>query len=363
MARNPAAQFLTWLYTRLLRLYPPRFREKFGPEMLEVFQQAAAEQARTGAWPLVKFVLGEIGGLLPAVISLRRWKGGGVMDQKVNNPLPAPEAALPPREVVLGVLPLVLLGLSTIIESLPDYGRMPVVVVLSLYILPYLAVIAGLWRGWQMGFPRWFYPYPLYAVLFAIYFLLGVSVGAGVLSMLTWLILVPLGVVLFLALRSGKSPVKAVDQVFAAIWKDWTLLVYALYGLLPLLIPIMQDETGRDYRFPTTALAVAIMLAGAITYVAAAKPWLRTISVLGGLFLSMLTASVGATLYWSTHDINITTNERTFLGGPTPWRDILAQSVPGTTIFTLGLLALPALVGFLHWLSRARRSGSSGAGA
>lgn len=364
MKSNPFVQFLIRFYGWLLWLYPPRFRDEFGPEMLDVFHQAAEEASKMGTFSLVKLMLGELSGLLPALLSLRKWKGDEVMDQKAEKLLQTPVPRLPTREIILGVLPLIVLGLGTMISNMPITVRLSDTLTYSIYILPYLVVMAGLLWGWLKGFPRWVYPYPVYGVFFALYFSLSAQPSYKMwgLDLWDWLPFVPMGIVILLALRFGKSPLEAVVKMIEAVWKDWTLLVYGLYGLLPLIIPIFQDETERSYRFPVTAAAISLMLVCGILYVGITKPWLRTTFLLGGLFLSLLTASVGSGLYWKTHEINIITNERHLIGGPVPWGDILSQSILGTVVFTLILLLLPGLVGILHWLINTRRSGSSGAG-
>lgn len=287
------------------------------------------------------------------------------MAGKPEKTLPAREPGLPAREIFLGLLPLILAGLAVIVNSTPFIIQMPEGWLVLVFLLPYPAIIAGCWWGWQKGFPRWADPYPVYALFHLIYFSLAVSfnVGWAAVSLFSFLVLAPVGGLIILARRSGKSLVKAVDAALGAVWQDWTRLVFAFYGFLPLIIPIFQDETGRTYRFPVTVIAIGAMLVCAVLYVATTKSWLRAILAPGGLFLSMWVAAAGSRLYWATHDINIVTNERTLVDTPVPWRNILTQSMQSTALFTLGLLALPALVGFLHWLSRSRRSGSSGAGA
>ena len=365
MKSNPYVQFLVRLYGWLLRLYPPRFQDEFGPEMLGVFHQAAEEASKKGNFALVRRMPGELSGLLLALFSLRKWKGDGRMDQKDEKLLHTPAPRLPAGEIILGMLPLIVLGLGVILSSMPTEIRWPAAVTYIVYFLPYMVVMAGCLWGWLKGFPRWVYPYLVYGVFFALYFSLSgqPTYKVWVFDLWDWIPFAPVGMVILLALRFGKSPLQAAAKMVESVWKDWTLLGYGLYGLLPILIPILEDETDRSYRFPVTAAAITLMLVCAVLYVGTTKPWLRTTSLLGGLFLSLLTASAGAELYWKTHDINIITNERRFIGGPVPWGDILPQSILLSVGFTLILLLLPLLVGLLHWLIDARRSRSSGAGA
>ena len=69
MKSNPYVQFLIRFYGRLLWLYPSRFRDKFGPEMLKVFHQATEEASKTGIFSLVRLILL----LLPFLVGILHW--------------------------------------------------------------------------------------------------------------------------------------------------------------------------------------------------------------------------------------------------------------------------------------------------
>ncbi|HUA18036.1 MAG TPA: hypothetical protein VMB25_04770 [Bryobacteraceae bacterium] len=61
-------------YRFLLHLYPRKFRETFGEEMLRVFQEAAEEQRKRGPLAYAAFALRETLGLLLALPGA--WLGG-----------------------------------------------------------------------------------------------------------------------------------------------------------------------------------------------------------------------------------------------------------------------------------------------
>mgnify|MGYP000881659560 CR=1 FL=1 len=56
-------RFLTAVYARLLRLYPPGFRAEFAEEMLAVFSAALEDARAAGAWPAVRCILRELAAL------------------------------------------------------------------------------------------------------------------------------------------------------------------------------------------------------------------------------------------------------------------------------------------------------------
>jgi hypothetical protein len=270
---------------------------------------------------------------------------------------------MPFIQVVLGLLPLVVLGLGTTARELPTApGQAGVLFAIS-FMGTYPVVLMGLLWGWLKGFPRWVYPYLAYGIAFAVYLSHAATPGLTILNvpmwdrdLWGWRAFVPLGIVTVLALLLSKPPWGPVQRMFRDIWSDWTLLAYGVYGLLPLIIPILQDETGRSCRFPVTAVAAIIMLVGAAACLRMAESRLRTAVMLAGAFLSILTASFGSSLYWSTHHVGMLANEHQLIDGPIPWGSVFISSIGSSAICTLVLLLVPGLVGIAHWFASKQRS-------
>ena len=174
-----------------------------------------------------------------------------------------------------------------------------------------------------------------------------------------WRAFVPLALTAVVALLLSKERLAPLLKLVKDVWNDWTLLAYGAYGLLPLLVPIILDETDHSYRFPITAVSAALMLAGAAYYLGLPKTRLRTALLLGGLFLSLLAASLGSDLYWKTHDVNMVTYQVSPIAGPIPWGRIIPSALSGSVNATLALLLAPALVAFASYLERKQRRSSS----
>jgi hypothetical protein len=291
-------------------------------------------------------------------------------DQKPASSRPTPAASVSFSQVVLGLLPLIVLGLGTILRAIPRTSGLARAIIALSFMEPYPIVLIGLLWGWLKGFPRWTYPYLVYGVLFALY-LSQVSTPGFVIFNIPmwdkevwgWRAFVPLGIVAAVALLFSKPPWGPILKMVKDVWNDWTLFAYGSYGLLPLTISILQDETGRSYRFPATAIAVIIMLFGAALYLVVAKSRLRSVIMLSGAFLSILTASVGSSLYWKTHQLDMLTNDIQPINGPIPWESLVTGSIYRSVTCIVVLLLIPGLVGVAHWFIRKRQSGSSGADA
>jgi MFS family permease len=258
--------------------------------------------------------------------------------------------------MALSLLPLFLLGALAALQALPVGIGLPLVFPILIFFGTYLVVLAAVLIGWLKGLPAWAYPYLAYGFIFALYLSFASTPGVSLFNipmwgreMWGWRAFVPVALVVGAALLLRKPSWQRVSEWASEIWQDWTLLAYGLYGLLPLLVPILLDETGRSYRFPATALAMFVMLCGATLYLGMAKSRLRTALMLAGIFLCIIIASVGSSLYWETHDVDMKTFEHRPVEGPVPWGSVLIPSLWGSTIFTLILLLVPGLVGVAHW--------------
>jgi MFS family permease len=368
--RDRFTHLLVGLYRRLLGLYSPRFRDEFGPEMAEVFRQAAEDTAAGGFVALIALLFCELSGLPSALISQKKWKGVGLMEATPSHSGSTPAESLSAGEAALGLLPLVVLALGNTLRELPLTGPQAMFWMGVGFMGPYPVVLAGLLWGWLKGFPRWVYPYLAYGFFFALYISFASTPGFAIFGiqmwgrqLWAWRAFVPLGLIVALALLLSRPWWSPIVKMARAVWNDWTLLAYGLYGFLPLVIPIVLDETGRDYRFLVTAIACAGILVGAIFYMFLPRSRLRTILMLAGAFLSLLVASIGSSLYWKTHTVDFLTNERGLIEEPIPWGSVIFPALIGSAVFILVLLILPVLIGLVHRLVRFLQSGSTGAKA
>ncbi|MGE5220977.1 MAG: hypothetical protein ACM3PY_00975 [Omnitrophica WOR_2 bacterium] len=365
-------RWAAFLYHWLLSLYPPGFRAEFGSEMEQVFLQEAEDASRIGGTRLVRLLLRELLAL-PAV-SWRLHKGNreyiymetnDVTPVRSFNASPHPLAPLTRSETILGMLPFILVGIGSILTKVPYNSsqgewlfRMASILILATYPVILLVLLAG----WLSGFPRWVYPYLVYSIVSSFSLmnsstpgltLFGISMWGG--ALWGWRAWVPLGVISILALLFSRPPWKPLAQLIKNVWNDWSLLVFGLYGMLPLAVSVFLDEMEPGYSFPTAIIAVLFILAGALLYL---KISARRIAILGLLtfaFLALLSLGVGSELYWQTHNVNFVLRQRRLIEGPVPWTAILSKSFLVAIIMTL-ILLVPGLVGITNWLVN-RRAG------
>ena|GEM_PF-2705329 len=72
IAESRFANVATWIYRRLLRLYPHDFRSMFAGEMKQVFTQVIIDANQHGAWAVVGIVMKELRDL-PVALFLQHW--------------------------------------------------------------------------------------------------------------------------------------------------------------------------------------------------------------------------------------------------------------------------------------------------
>jgi hypothetical protein len=262
-------------------------------------------------------------------------------------------------EIALGTLPFLLIGLATLLMQAPvSIPAMQVTQTLGgiFFIGGYLVILYGLLRGWLLGFPRWVYPYLVYAIVFT-YFLTNVATpGLEIFGvplfgreLWGWRGFVPLGIVAVLALIISRPPWGNLVRLGVRIWNDWTLLSFGLYGLMILATLFTMDEVERSFRFPPTLLVVILVILGALGYMRLGKSWQRigVLLVCAGLSIALMLAA--ADYFWQTHSMNFSTGESQVLDVTLDVRRLFNLSITGAVIALLVLL-VPLPLGLLRWL-------------
>jgi hypothetical protein len=69
LSRPSSARFATWIYRGALRLYPAGFRDRYGPEMLEIFRREWSRAAGEGPMSAGRYALHLLGDILRTVPS------------------------------------------------------------------------------------------------------------------------------------------------------------------------------------------------------------------------------------------------------------------------------------------------------
>ena len=90
-------------------------------------------------------------------------------------------------------------------------------------------------------------------------------------------------------------------KFFTQAWEDWTLLTFAMFGCIPLLVAIGFDEVDRLYSLPFMVILTLMMAGTALAYLRSTRPWQRVVALLVGIILTVAVVAVAPTAYWLEH--------------------------------------------------------------
>lgn len=278
---------LTQVYSALLRLYPSRFRIEFTDELQSVFSDAMSEAARQGKRKLAIAFLRELRDL-PGAALREHWlqRSESIMGNK-------PRASW--LELLGAATPFLLYLAFPIVRGL-QIGWAGAVIVLIAGVL-IIVMIAGLFKG----MPRWSLPGLgfLLAVLNGILLSFEDPIFTALNSILPLLprgflgagfpyvgVIVLAGIVVL-----ATATIKPLRPVFQRIWEDWTLLPFALYGMMPLVIFISFDEYQGD--MPYQIGIGLVLLASLWLYLRNTQPGQKLLALGIGITLAMAIDAIG----------------------------------------------------------------------
>jgi hypothetical protein len=290
---------LTRLYSLLLLLYPRRFRESFGDEMLAVFEEALAAAAVRGRLAGAGLFLEELLNLPAAVLhqhNLERRRTSRESHAAALT-MERPSAWETCLTLAVFALPAALIYLK---PAQPVSSSLLPTVISALLVIAFLA-----------GFRRWSLPYlglALSAFSFLLVFqrtadeltplimaqfgpvpatesisLLLQAFWAGMMWLCLFVLLFVIAGILYLL---GKFQV-----LFARFQQDWTLASFTLYSgaIVALLLAFDRYHYAESYTL-TSTLCLA---GGACLYLHSRSTWQRLLALLAGITLAMGSIALG----------------------------------------------------------------------
>jgi hypothetical protein len=310
--------FIVWAYSRLLGLYPRRFRDEFAEEMQIVFRDSLDGAIRDGIFPLATFCLKELGGL-PFNVLREFWHElqGKELIMLHENSTGSPATT---GQVMMGTLPFLMFGIVMIMlnmaATLMELGWFDTVGGTLLWLWLLLPPI-GFGIGWVQGFPRWSYPYVGMALILAFYIQNASTPGLNFFGIPVfgrelwgWRSWVPLTAAFVIALVISRS-LKPFVSFFVNLWKDWSIPSYFMAGALPWLVFGALIEIDQLYSLLVT---LAILPVGmVILYLRSQTTWQRVLVLTVGVVAILFPAALGSNSYWLAHQGTFTTNAEMFV--------------------------------------------------
>jgi hypothetical protein len=221
-----------------------------------------------------------------------------------NIPLPKPESW---GSTIAALALFTVAGIVLIVMEIPhDWGYDELLLKLSFVFIGWLLVAAtGYSIGWIKKFPRWSYPYTTQMVLFSLYLMRASTPGLqifgypfGSSDAWGWRAWLPAILATLVALFVTRS-LQPIGAFLQNIWEDWTLSVFALYSLLPLIIFVIYDEMDRLYTLYCMVALSLMMIGTVLLYMRSHTFQQRAITLAIGTLLAVSFAFISIEFYWS----------------------------------------------------------------
>jgi hypothetical protein len=297
------------LYSKLLHLYPARFRDEFAEEMQVVFSDSVNDAIKNGFLPFAILCLRELGGL-PLNILREFWhefQGKELIMLHENTS----DSRVTATQVIMGVLPFFLFSLVSIMLEFPiawlkTEWFMPIA---EIFLFAWLTLPAiGFGIGWVQDFPRWSYPYTGIAVILAFYIQNASTPGLNFFGiplfgreLWGWRAWAPLAMAFVIALIISRS-FKPFLRFFINLWQDWTIPSYLMAGALPLLVMITFDEIDHLYTLYFVIPFAALLVGMVVIYLRSQRTWQRVLALTVGVLIIIFSAAFGSNSYWLSHN-------------------------------------------------------------
>lgn len=152
---------------------------------------------------------------------------------------------------------------------------------------------------------RWHWSLPLWALMLVLsLYLMGAATPGlwflgytfGPRDLWGWRSWILLAIVVVLALAWTRS-LRPLGALIGGVWRDWTRLSFASYGLMPVVLLIAFDEMMGEE--PVLVALNVVLALGALVYMRATQDWQRALALLVTLLVCWSAATVFKAAYWS----------------------------------------------------------------
>ncbi|MEG1612203.1 MAG: hypothetical protein RRZ83_07185 [Alistipes sp.] len=195
---------------------------------------------------------------------------------------------------LLAAIPFELFGLAWVL----DMGTHVPYSLLSMVFCAFIiSMYALLCLGWIAEFPRWSFPSIGFCLLFSVYFsyIKIPFFSDDELGLWAWLPIL-IALVVGLMFNASTKPLRAFVR---KIKDDPTLILFALYGFLPMFLLFLMDEIHSLWMLPSVVLSFAFLCAGHYLFLRCDKRGTRLFALLSCGILALLTTSISGYYFWN----------------------------------------------------------------
>lgn len=196
-------------------------------------------------------------------------------------------------ETILAAIPFLLFGMVWFMEI----KKFPNDLELGIQIVAVATMFLLVGIGWVKGFPKWTVPSIGFCLLFSISFMFVTSPGFGRETPWGLWALLPLIITLLVSylLNPTLKPLKNLGKM---INEEQNVLLFAFYGILPIIFMMEFDEITHRSVIPFIIILTTLTITGAIIYLRSTKKIVRTLALILTILVTHTIAINAAIKIW-----------------------------------------------------------------
>jgi hypothetical protein len=204
------------------------------------------------------------------------------------------ETSFSSRTSLLATIPFGLFGLSWAFSN--SGFNAPALIQMFLFIISVISMFVLLGIGWIKNFPRWSFPAIGFCLLFSMFFMMMVisNLSDGILGLWAWTPLL-ITLIISLIIRPSSEPIK---KIIERIKEEPALILFALYGFVPIFIWILSDEMYTIWMIFIALISTLILSSGIYLFLRSDKKRTRVLSMIISGLLAVIITYTASTIYW-----------------------------------------------------------------
>lgn len=192
---------------------------------------------------------------------------------------------------IFAIIPILLFGISWLVT----YLNVNEIIKTTLFISSIASMFILFGIGWVKDFPRW----TIHSIGFCLFVsILFMNISSPYLNRSeTWglLALLPFALTLIISLLIHLS-LQPLKQLLKQIKEDKSIIIFMVYGILPLLLWIEFDEIYNAMVIPYVVVLTALTALSVTIYLISSKKTVRTLTVILGFLITNAIAITATTL-------------------------------------------------------------------
>ena len=204
------------------------------------------------------------------------------------------ETSFSSRTSLLATIPFGLFGLAWAFSN--SGFNVPALIQMFLFIIAVISMFVLLGIGWIKNFPRWSFPAIGFCLLFSMFFMMMAisNLSDGILGLWAWTPLL-ITLIISLIIKPSSEPIK---KIIERIREEPALILFALYGFVPIFIWILSDEMYTIWMIFIALISTLILSSGIYLFLRSDKKRTRVLSMIISGLLAVIFTFTASIIYW-----------------------------------------------------------------